>query len=76
MTKDTIKEDAVKLRNAVKAKDNERPIREGLKFLADNRKFINDTILEPRIPYAYLSEVLGSPVPCKPSYACYFVPGW
>ena len=39
MSKETIKEDAVKLRNAVKAKDNERPIREGLKFLADNGKF-------------------------------------
>ena len=39
MTKDAIKEDANKLRNAVKAKDNDRPIREGLKFLADNGKF-------------------------------------
>ena len=39
MTKDTIKEDANKLRNAVKAKDNDRPIREGLKFLAENGKF-------------------------------------
>ena len=39
MTKDAIKEDANNLRNAVKAKDNDRPIREGLKFLADNGKF-------------------------------------
>ena len=39
MTKDAIKEDANKLRNAVKTKDKDRPIREGLKFLADNGKF-------------------------------------